>query len=60
MLLPNKETERKELLSSKLSKMLEFQMEEDNFIDIGVSFTKSSSETEFVKGVPPIRLVFSG
>jgi len=35
-------------------------MEEDNFIDIGVSFTKSSSETEFVKGVPPIRLVFSG
>ena len=35
-------------------------MEEDNFIDIGVSFTVSPSETEFVKGVPPIRLVFTG
>lgn len=58
MLLPNKDKERKELLSSKLSKMLEFQMEEDNFIDIGVSFTSSLSETEFLKGIPPIRLVF--
>ncbi|KAL4488907.1 hypothetical protein ABPG72_005694 [Tetrahymena utriculariae] len=58
MLLPNREQERKDLLSTKLNKILELRSKEDNFVDINVTFTQTPEYTNQLKGVPLIRLFF--
>ncbi|KAL4441756.1 hypothetical protein ABPG74_008753 [Tetrahymena malaccensis] len=58
MLLPNREQEKNDLLSTKLNKILELKSKEDNFVDINVTFTQSPEYTNQLKGVPQIRLFF--